>query len=305
MLQDLERAILQQDPSLEQISARGAAHGGVPGAHPTSFSLRRPRGASGRLHRAHRGRARGARPPGPARGRAGDRQDPARRGLANARQGARRGVVVGRCWEAGGAPAFWPWVEACGPTTAQRPRPRCSWARRPDVAQILPELRSGLSRPSAAAPARSGKRAFRLFDSMADFLAQRRHRATDSCSCSTICTRPTSRSLLLLLFLSRARRGRLLVAGATATSIRPSGPLSAAPDQLSASRHANSRSPAWQSSESRASSSYGAARRRDTLVAAMQRRPTATLSSSARSCGCWLVERRPDPMSPRSRSRRA
>ena len=43
--------------------------------------------------------------------RAGDRQEPARRepGRARERRGAH--VLVGRCWEAGGAPAYWPWVQ--------------------------------------------------------------------------------------------------------------------------------------------------------------------------------------------------
>ena len=48
-----------------------------------------------------------------ARRRARHRQEPARRGAdrpgAQAR-GAR--VLVGRCWEAGGAPAYWPWVQS-------------------------------------------------------------------------------------------------------------------------------------------------------------------------------------------------
>ena len=82
-------------------------------------------------------------------------------------------VVAGRCWEAGGAPAYWPWVQALR-----------SYARdvddetlrdelgtgAPDVTHLLPELRERFpDLPEPPAPDSEGAR-FRLFDSTAAFL---------------------------------------------------------------------------------------------------------------------------------------
>jgi DNA-binding SARP family transcriptional activator len=86
-------------------------------------------------------------------------------------RGAR--VAVGRCWEAGGAPAYWPWVQ-----------PLRAYARSADpsalraqlgagaavIAQIVPELRErlgGVERPPALEPEAAR---FRLFDAVAEFL---------------------------------------------------------------------------------------------------------------------------------------
>jgi DNA-binding SARP family transcriptional activator len=87
------------------------------------------------------------------------------------RQGAR--LLIGRCWEAGGAPAFWPWVQSL------RSYVRASnhidlvgqlGAGASDIATMLPELFElipGL--PQAAAPESQGGR-FRLFHATAEFL---------------------------------------------------------------------------------------------------------------------------------------
>jgi tetratricopeptide (TPR) repeat protein len=82
-------------------------------------------------------------------------------------------VLVGRCWEAGGAPAYWPWVQAlrgyvrgcdAGLLRSQL------GAGAGDVAQLLPELNDlfpDLPLPPSLDP--EGAR-FRLFDSTASFL---------------------------------------------------------------------------------------------------------------------------------------
>jgi predicted ATPase len=82
-------------------------------------------------------------------------------------------VLWGRCWEAGGAPAFWPWVQ---------PLRALARALAPDelrshlgggaahVAEILPELREllpGLLPPPALDP---DSARFRLFEAVAGFL---------------------------------------------------------------------------------------------------------------------------------------
>jgi ABC-type branched-subunit amino acid transport system substrate-binding protein/streptogramin lyase/tetratricopeptide (TPR) repeat protein len=82
-------------------------------------------------------------------------------------------VLVGRCWEAGGAPAFWPWVHAIRTRVRGSDRETLRsqlGAGGPDLAQIIPELRElfpDLPRPPSVDP--EGAR-FRLFDAIASFL---------------------------------------------------------------------------------------------------------------------------------------
>ncbi|MDP9300081.1 MAG: AAA family ATPase [Actinomycetota bacterium] len=86
-------------------------------------------------------------------------------------RGAR--VLWGRCWEAGGAPAYWPWVQSirsymrdCDPETLVAQL----GGGASDLAQVFPELReiiTDLSAPPSLDP--EGAR-FRLFDSTSRFL---------------------------------------------------------------------------------------------------------------------------------------
>src|SRR5207249_5157511 len=86
-------------------------------------------------------------------------------------RGAR--VLVGRCWEAGGAPAYWPWVQSlrayvreADPATTRAQ----VGAGATDLAQLLPELRAlfpGLPEPPAVEV--EGAR-FRLFDAVSSLL---------------------------------------------------------------------------------------------------------------------------------------
>ena len=88
---------------------------------------------------------------------------------------ADEGVVtlIGRSWEAGGAPAYWPWVQAI--RSYVRSRDRQVVARQigsdlGDIATLLPELADGdpaVPLPIAAEPAADR---FRLFDAIATFL---------------------------------------------------------------------------------------------------------------------------------------
>jgi len=82
-------------------------------------------------------------------------------------------VLVGRCWEAGGAPAYWPWVQSlrtyvrASDTAAMR---TVLGAGAADLAQIVPELRRRLTDlPEPPSLASEGAR-FRLFDATAEFL---------------------------------------------------------------------------------------------------------------------------------------
>jgi DNA-binding SARP family transcriptional activator len=83
-------------------------------------------------------------------------------------------VLVGRCWEAGGAPAYWPWVQSLrGYIRESEPETLRAQlgAGVADVAQIFPELRELLSgRIAEPAPLDSEGARFRLFDAVAEFL---------------------------------------------------------------------------------------------------------------------------------------
>ncbi|MGH3028758.1 MAG: ATP-binding protein, partial [Gaiellaceae bacterium] len=82
-------------------------------------------------------------------------------------------VLVGRCWEAGGAPAYWPWVQAVR-SYISRTEPAVLrtqlGAGSVDVAQIVPELREILSDLPALPSLEPEAARFRLFDSMTTFL---------------------------------------------------------------------------------------------------------------------------------------
>jgi DNA-binding SARP family transcriptional activator len=93
--------------------------------------------------------------------------------IAHARtRGAR--VLVGRCWEAGGAPAYWPWVQSLRAyVRATEPGELRSQlgTGAAELAQLLPELRELFADlPEPAAPGSEGAR-FRLFEAVSAFLA--------------------------------------------------------------------------------------------------------------------------------------
>ena len=86
-------------------------------------------------------------------------------------RGAR--VMVGRCWEAGGAPAYWPWVQALrtymreSDTAALRSQLGAGAA---DLAQLIPELHQRFhDLPQPASSGSEGAR-FSLFDAATEFL---------------------------------------------------------------------------------------------------------------------------------------
>lgn len=82
-------------------------------------------------------------------------------------------VLVGRCWDGAGAPAYWPWVQAIRmllrgmEDEALRPLLGAGVA---DVAQIVPELRDRLPDVPESQTADSEAARFQLFDSAATFL---------------------------------------------------------------------------------------------------------------------------------------
>jgi DNA-binding SARP family transcriptional activator len=82
-------------------------------------------------------------------------------------------VVVGRCWEAGGAPAYWPWVQALRAYVREAApdvlREQLG-AGAVELGQLLPELRELFGDlPESAAPDPEAAR-FRLFEAVSGFL---------------------------------------------------------------------------------------------------------------------------------------
>src|SRR5262249_2353090 len=82
-------------------------------------------------------------------------------------------ILVGRCWEAGGAPAYWPWVQSLrsyvreADSTTLRDQLGTGAG---ELAQILPELRQkipGIPQPPSI---ESDSARFRLFDATSAFL---------------------------------------------------------------------------------------------------------------------------------------
>ena len=126
-------------------------------------------------------------------------------------------VLVGRCWEAGGAPAYWPWVQALRTYVRDLDREmlRTQLAEgAADLAQILPELSefSGAHPlPPSADP--EGAR-FRLFEATASFLRRASQARPVVLAVDDIQAADAS-SLLLLQFLAGALAdARLLVIAA-------------------------------------------------------------------------------------------
>ncbi len=114
-------------------------------------------------------------------------------------------VLIGRCWEAGGAPAFWPWVQSLRSYLRVDDRDELVSELGPgaaEVAAILPglyELIPGLRPP--AAPESEGAR-FRLFHAAAEFLRRASEKRPLVLILDDLHAADTP-SLLLLQFLAR------------------------------------------------------------------------------------------------------
>jgi len=172
-LKDLEQRILAQDPKLDVTAAvRGAVapEAPAPAAPADALVGREPELALASPLIAAALSGRGAAiliggEPGIGKSRLADAL------AAGAQDGGAR-VMVGRCWEAGGAPAYWPWIQALRSyLRATDPESARSHLLRggPELATILPERAELLADPSVAQTADSGAR-FRLFEAVASLL---------------------------------------------------------------------------------------------------------------------------------------
>jgi tetratricopeptide (TPR) repeat protein len=82
-------------------------------------------------------------------------------------------VAWGRCWEAGGAPAYWPWVQALRAVVRGVGREELRsdlGAGAPFVAQIVAEVAEMLPNVRPPAPMEAEAARFRLFDAVVTFL---------------------------------------------------------------------------------------------------------------------------------------
>src|SRR6266550_146559 len=165
-LRELHQAILRQDPALERLAAdeppTEAGRGVFVGREAEFAQL-----AAG-LDDALAGRGRlvflvGE--PGIGKSRLADELT---------RRARQRGVqvLVGRCWEAGGAPAYWPWVQSLrsyireAEPEALRSELGTGGA---ELAQILPELRTIVPELPEPGSIDADSARFRLFEATAEF----------------------------------------------------------------------------------------------------------------------------------------
>jgi DNA-binding SARP family transcriptional activator/tetratricopeptide (TPR) repeat protein len=229
-LRELQQAILLQDPALDLVaeqapleSTRGAFVGRGRELEELLVGLEDAVAGHGRLFLL-------VGEPGIGKSRLADELI----GRARAR-GAR--VLVGRCWEAGGAPAYWPWVQsmrACVRETEPETLRAQLGTGASSLAQLLPELRELFpDLPEPPAIESEGAR-FRLFEATSSFL-QSAARNRPLLLVLDDLHAADEPSLLLLQFLARElAESRLLVVGAYRdVDPSPTDPLTAALTELS------------------------------------------------------------------------
>ena len=112
-------------------------------------------------------------------------------------------VVWGRCWEAGGAPSYWPWVEVIRQLIADGPTPDLGPHAR-FVAQLAPDLaeRLGVSGDDAPSPSDPESARFLMFDAVSTLLRVCAARSPLAVVLDDLHAADRA-SLLLLTFLAR------------------------------------------------------------------------------------------------------
>ena len=145
-------------------------------------------------------------------------------------------VVVGRCWEAGGAPAYWPWVQSLRSYVRAVPPDQLReqlGSAAPGLAQLLPELRELFPDLPEPGPLDSESARFRLFEAVATLLTNAGRSRPLVLALDDVHAADES-SLLLLRFVARELAGsRVLVVGAYRNvDPSPSDPLTATLTEL-------------------------------------------------------------------------
>jgi DNA-binding SARP family transcriptional activator len=218
-LQELEQAILRQEPSLDWIPPLKAPVAPEPETVPSRSAgvfvgrerelarcqeaLDQARAGTGRLLLI-------SGEPGIGKSRLSEE-------LAGRAAALGAAVLVGRCWEAGGAPPYWPWAQALR-SYARRCDPRALREQlgpgAADVANVVPDIRAVLTDLPDSTPSESEGARFRLFESVAGFL-ERASRAQPLLVCLDDLHAADAPSLLLLQFVAaELERTRMLIVGA-------------------------------------------------------------------------------------------
>jgi eukaryotic-like serine/threonine-protein kinase len=145
-------------------------------------------------------------------------------------------VLWGRCWEGGGAPAYWPWVQ-CLRSYIRSHDPAAirdhMAGGAAEIAQVLPEIAAVVPGAGARPAAESESARFRLFDATTNFL---RNAAADELMVIVIDDLQVADtpSLLLLRFLaSQLLDTRVLILGTYRdVELTPEHPVAAAISEM-------------------------------------------------------------------------
>lgn len=147
-----------------------------------------------------------------------------------------RGVLVltGRCWEGGGAPAYWPWAQVFRAWMRAGVSLGAAGARSAELAAFLPELRGGAPAASGAEDGEADR--FRLFDALVDALLRGAEQQPMLVVLDDLHWADVSSVLALRFLAGEISDGRLLVVGAYRDlEIDPDRPLSAALNDVAGS----------------------------------------------------------------------
>ncbi len=130
-------------------------------------------------------------------------------------RGAR--VLSGRCWEAGGAPAYWPWVQSLRSYVrdldAEALRTQLGRGAA-DLAQLLPEAGDISSEPSRSVEVDPETARFQLFEAVAEFLRNGGEARPLVLVLDDLHAADTPSLLLLQFLATELADARLLVVGA-------------------------------------------------------------------------------------------
>ena len=145
-------------------------------------------------------------------------------------------TLVGRCWEAGGAPAYWPWVQSLRSYIRSAPPSGLGeelGSTAAELAQLLPELRDLVPDIPEPPPIDAESARFRLFEAVSTFIRNAASRQALVLVLDDLHAADEP-SLLLLRFLGRELGGSrvLVVAAARTVDPSPSDPLTAALTEL-------------------------------------------------------------------------
>ncbi len=199
-LRELHQRILEQDPALDAAPSAGEPAASAPGSDFVGRERELAELAGG-LDDVFAGRGRlfllGGEP-GVGKSRLAEEL-----GTRAHARGAE--LLVGRCWEAGGAPTYWPWTHALrghvrdtGDDELEADLGRGG----PELAQIVPELRRRFPDLPAPSPLEPEGARVRLFDATAEFLRASSERVPIVLVLDDLHAADAG-SLLMLRFLSR------------------------------------------------------------------------------------------------------